>query len=200
MFSKPIFLYKITNQVNGKCYIGQTNNLKDRFRHHRMGKTSRILGCAINKYGIIHFKFEILDCVIFREVANELEQFYIKQVNSVVPNGYNLDSGGHENNKHSTETKEKIRNSLRGKYVGRKSSMFGVHKFGKDSPHYGKPHSEEAKKKISMSNAGQIPWNKGIPQSQETIDKIKKTKELKRAISLVGFIKDQGIESQSQGD
>jgi len=50
-------------------------------------------------------------------------------------------------------------------------------KIKKNHPLYGKHHTEKTKKKISESNKGKIPWNKGLPRSQATKDKISNAKK-----------------------
>lgn len=89
------YIYKITNLFNNKSYVGLTNrsNPKHRFWEHL--KPSRVkvsaLSSAIIKYGKENFKFEII------EETNELEireQFFIKELNTLSPNGYNLTTGG----------------------------------------------------------------------------------------------------------
>lgn len=64
--------------------------------------------------------------------------------------------------KASDETKRKLSESK----MGDKNPMYG--KRGKESPFYGKPLSEEVKKKISDTLKGNIPWNKGVPMREES--------------------------------
>ena len=58
-----IGIYKITNNINGKIYIGQSNNIQRRFSEHQnRGATSRIpVDIAIQRYGKENFKKEILE-------------------------------------------------------------------------------------------------------------------------------------------
>lgn len=91
------FIYKITNKLNGKIYIGQTTNPTRRFQEHRAKGYSqeeeKILYKAFDKYGISNFSFEILEEV---ENYNEREKYWIKVFNSMAPNGYNMTPGGDE--------------------------------------------------------------------------------------------------------
>jgi group I intron endonuclease len=82
-------IYKITNQVNSKSYIGYSDNVECRWNDHKTGKGSKLVYQAIKKYGIEHITFEIIaeDSVIN-------EDMYIQQHNTMVPNGYNLTPGG----------------------------------------------------------------------------------------------------------
>lgn len=89
-----IGIYKITNNINGKIYIGQSNNIQRRFLEHKnRGATSRILvDIAIQKYGKENFSFEVIEeCTI--EQLNQKEMYWISYFNSV-ENGYNCSVGG----------------------------------------------------------------------------------------------------------
>jgi len=114
------YIYKITNKVTGKCYIGET--IQDYNR--RWGKHINCLkykeGCpllkaSMNKHGIDNFKFEIL-IICFDEDLVKYEKEYIKKYNSLSPNGYNILSGGQIGDgmlgyKHTEATIDKIRES-----------------------------------------------------------------------------------------
>jgi group I intron endonuclease len=121
------FIYKISNDVNNKVYIGETIRPDPivRWNAHKAaiksGKGCPLLRKAVNKYGVEHFKFEVL-IVCFDEDVYKYEKEYIKKYNSVVPHGYNANEGGDPTiNRtgilHTDETKEKIRNTMRQKYI-----------------------------------------------------------------------------------
>ena len=85
-----IGIYKITNKINNKCYIGQSINIKRRFNGHKSGDHNEYLENAIKKYGIDNFNFEILEECKKNEL-NEKEIFYIKLYKSVNRRyGYNI--------------------------------------------------------------------------------------------------------------
>jgi len=86
-------IYKITHNTTGKTYIGQTKNLNKRLSQHKRYKKSYI-GKALRAYGIESFTVEIVYIAHTKDMANRYEQHYIKYFNSLVPNGYNLNSGG----------------------------------------------------------------------------------------------------------
>lgn len=74
-------IYKITNEVDGKFYIGSTNNLIKRYythiNHIRTGKNSCVkLIRAVNKHGEDNFKFEIV-CECLTEEVLKIEQEYV---------------------------------------------------------------------------------------------------------------------------
>lgn len=93
------YIYKITNIINNKCYIGQAKNYKQRFYTHKSNlrknkHDNRYLQFAWNKYGEENFTFEVIDS---GEDYNELEKHYINLYNSTDKNfGYNILKGGEE--------------------------------------------------------------------------------------------------------
>lgn len=91
-----IGIYKITNMLNNKVYIGQSIDIEDRWRHHRnLNKKDSLLSHAIAKYGIDKFSFEVLEeCK--PEEMNTKEIQYIKYFSSNIT-GYNILPGGQQN-------------------------------------------------------------------------------------------------------
>lgn len=93
----PYTIYKITNLVNGKVYIGQTRiKLIKRWCDH---KTSKV-GCtalirAIKKHGKKSFKCEAIFSVLKEKDLNFYEIYFINYYKSFGKNGYNLNLGGH---------------------------------------------------------------------------------------------------------
>lgn len=88
-------IYKITNLINGKVYIGQSIHPERRWIEHkqraRHGKEKSAIHLAIEKYGEENFSFEILK---WSENYNKEEIDMIKKYNSLIPNGYNITEGG----------------------------------------------------------------------------------------------------------
>lgn len=90
------YIYKITNDINGKIYIGKTyNSIEKRFKEHCKDRLKRKceqrpLYSAMNKYGIEHFYIELLE-----ETDNpeEREKYWIEYYGSF-KNGYNATTGG----------------------------------------------------------------------------------------------------------
>lgn len=91
------FIYKITNKVNGKIYIGQTimpikNRMYKHYSQARTGKGITGIDAAIRKYGKDNFEIEqLVECP--NEDLNQQEQFYISKYKSF-EDGYNLTIGG----------------------------------------------------------------------------------------------------------
>lgn len=166
------YIYLITNNLNGKIYVGKhsTDNLNDGY----MG-SGKLIKLAYNKYGIENFTKKILAFADTEEELNDLEIFYIKDLDAK-NNGYNLTDGGEGTlglpspNKGkilSEEHKRKLSESHKGiKYPNRKIS----------EEHKGKkrgPMSEETKRKIRESL-------KGKSLSEETKRKISEAHKKKK--------------------
>lgn len=85
-----MLIYKITNKINGKVYIGQTiRSLKKRFNEHCNNKKSTI-SKAIQKYGKENFTIEEIDGANNQSELNYKEWLLIYKFNSLTPNGYNI--------------------------------------------------------------------------------------------------------------
>ena len=94
------FIYKITNTINGKFYIGQTiQNVKERFYQHCATKCSKAVSNmaihrAIKKYGKSNFTVEVIEEIDSANL-NDRERYWIKCYNSY-NNGYNSTKGGQD--------------------------------------------------------------------------------------------------------
>ena len=83
-----IGIYKITNKLNGKSYVGQSVDIVHRWYQHKTGGELAI-GKAIQKYGVDNFIFEIIEeCNV--NMLDEREKYWILKLNTLSPNGYNL--------------------------------------------------------------------------------------------------------------
>jgi len=86
-----MIIYKTTNLINGKIYIG-----KDKINKDRYFGSGTILKNAIKKYKKKNFKKEILEHCDNEDHLNEREKYWIKKLKSQDRNiGYNIDGGGH---------------------------------------------------------------------------------------------------------
>lgn len=87
-------IYKITNLINGRIYIGQAQNINRRIYEHKIGKgiNEQCVDKAIQKYGVDNFQFDVIEeCTA--ELLNEREVYWINYYNSFF-DGYNLTLGG----------------------------------------------------------------------------------------------------------
>ena len=84
-----IGIYKITNKINGKNYIGQSVHIERRWQEHCLPSARSAIAKAIQKYGKNNFSFEILEQCTIGELDNR-EDYYMKKYNSLTPNGYNV--------------------------------------------------------------------------------------------------------------
>lgn len=178
------YIYRITNKINGKTYIGQHKykKLKDSY----MG-SGKLIRRAQKKYGMENFQKEILEFDIPNvELANDWEQMYILFERTKGKAEYNIANGGYgsagfhhteetklklsEANKgkpKSDETRQKLSEANKGKHASEetKRKLSESHKGNHPSEETrqkmsekrkGKKHSEEWSKKISEANKGRI--------------------------------------------
>ena len=91
-----IGIYKITNKINQKVYVGQSIHMEARWQQHKreaLGDRSNTkLYQAMREYGIDNFVFEIIEQCLEKEL-NEKEQYWISFYDSF-QNGYNSNKGG----------------------------------------------------------------------------------------------------------
>ena len=101
------FVYAITNNVNGKRYVGQTTKtIAHRFKQHTSLKGAcRAIESAIKKHGAENFKIGVLATAENQEELNETETRLIGELGTISPNGYNLKSGGGQTGAVHEETK-----------------------------------------------------------------------------------------------
>ena len=174
-----MIIYKATNKVNHKCYIGITSrSLEKRMVEHKYGSTTpkSYFHKAIHKYGMDNFEWLIIDECDTRDELNDMEVYYIKQYHSRSFDwGYNLTEGGDGGHGHkpTEETLQKLRKCHGGKNNGM----------------YGKPHTKESKLLMSVNRKGKTSGknnpmygkkgkdnpNYGRKQPQEEINKRTKT-------------------------
>jgi group I intron endonuclease len=155
-------VYKITNKVNNKIYIGLTNNFQKRKQGHlsdcfneKSKRYNHLIYRAIRKYGLENFQWDILKTYPDRKSMELGEKYYIAYYESNNKNnGYNCTIGGDGGPirlgmKTSEETKKKISLSCKGKVI-----------------------SEEQKKQISETLKGRKPSNNTIIANSRPIKNI----------------------------
>lgn len=169
-------IYKATNIINGKMYIGQTiKGLSVRKNIHL--NTAKRKNCmsyfhrSIIKYGPENFDWNIICNCTSRTELNKMEIWYINEFNTFKPNGYNLTlgGGGISGWKHTEKTKEKqsiakigdknpmkqpeAREKVRNKLTGRtKETHEYIKKSNEKKSQYNKENSEWIRKRCIKFN------------------------------------------------
>jgi len=127
------YIYKITNLITNKPYIGITVNIQRRMQQHRAGHDApqSPIDLSIQKYGWENFTVDIIDQCETREEAKQLEQHYIQIYNSYY-DGYNATLGGDdvsnlpsvkgENNPRALITEDDVREIRRRRMNGERLS------------------------------------------------------------------------------
>jgi group I intron endonuclease len=199
--SKNIYIvYKITNKVNNKFYIGITSkSLSIRFNQHLNRKTNYIINQAVKKYGKENFIVEQIDKA---ETYNQLLQKEIYYIDKLKPD-YNMTKGGQGivGFKHSLQTKKKISLALTGDNNPMKNpevkqkiilALTGIKRSDEFKKRIslarkGWKYSDETKEKLRLSNLGK-------KRSQETCRRIglskrgfKHTEETKMKLRLAAL-------------
>lgn len=94
------YIYCVTNVINKKRYVGQTTKkVEQRFKEHKISSKKNpktYFHRAIAKYGIENFQLEILDYAHSYEELNQKEEDWVYILNTFVPAGYNMTTGGHQ--------------------------------------------------------------------------------------------------------
>ena len=154
-------IYCLTNE---KKYFGQTINIKERWNYHKNCNDNTYIHRAIRKHGWDNFKKEVICKCGDKLSLGLMEDFCIQVFNTLAPNGYNLKRGGvHGKRPNHSKRMMGENNSMWGK-MGENSPMYGVRKFGKDNPNYGKKWSKE-KKQIASNKMKE--WYKNHPEAMK---------------------------------
>lgn len=160
-----MLIYKITNLVNNKIYIGKQENLNESY----MG-SGLLITRAIKKYGKENFSKEIICKCKTSDELNQKEIYWINKMKSTEKSiGYNITKGGDGGDTLSNHpNKEKIIKQIN---ITRRNRGIGV---GPKNHNYGKKLSEETKKKISNKNKelyakGIIPRQRMTPDGKRRL-------------------------------
>jgi len=182
---RRFIIYKVTNRINGKVYIGQTVKSLDvrKKEHIRKARSvkSWFLHNAIRKYGKDAFYFEIIRYCVSKEELNEKEMELIKEFKTKAPLGYNMTDGGEGTMGYypSQETRAKMGKA----HKGNKYSLGCKHSEERKAEErkrmigntymVGRKLSDETRARVSKSLMG----NKrmvGYKHSEETKEKVSK--------------------------
>jgi len=163
------YIYKITNLVNGKVYVGQTTKtIAKRWSQHKAAaigsrKNKQVISRAIEKYGESNFKIEEIYIARNQDVLDDNEKYFIRIFNCSNPIGYNTRPGGKGT---TEETKQRMSKTHINKYqndpeLGKKQTAHlkgkpwtAEHRYKIGSSHRGVPLPDEVKHKISNTLTG----------------------------------------------
>lgn len=165
-------IYKITNNITNKFYIGSSDDIYKRWYHHKRTlnngtHANRYLQASWNKYGSEAFEFGIIEqceeSELLKKEQNYIEEYYNS---GILYNIAKFASAPMKGRHHSEESKRKFSEYRKGRHAGVNNPMYGKHlseetkkklseRFsGENNPMYGKTLSEETKRKISEANTG----------------------------------------------
>lgn len=162
-------IYRITNFLNNKIYIGKSTKkyIFKRMKKHAFDDGNYHIKRAYKKYGIENFYIDFIEINLPNNIVYQKEKFYINYFNSF-SNGYNSTLGGEGGNTYAKKSNEEMRlikekiskankgsnNGNKGQFVGEKNSFYGKH------------HTSEAKEKIQQASIGR-------KHSKESIERMK---------------------------
>ena len=172
-------IYKVTNRLNGKAYIGQTvQPVSIRWTAHvcRAKDRRHPLHKAIEEHGKDAFYLETLSVCDDKALADAAEIYFIDHFQTMSPNGYNQTTGG-TRCKYSDEARERISSAVMGTQIGR-------------------THKQETIQKMRAAHKGKV-----ISQRQRELARINQTgktmsaesSEKKRRSMLATLAKKRGI-------
>lgn len=190
-------IYKITNKLNSKSYIGQTSQtLSERIKQHIYNKTN--IGKVLLNYGINNFDIQVLDISESKEKIDKAERYWIEMYDAI-NNGYNILKGGvpdkselnriksFSNNKHRGHTRRWLRKKQIEKeeeFVRKRHEKFlkMMENEGKKNKENNKEHKENKENKEN---------DKGSKKNSDTkINKfVEKELELARKLGIESYIK-----------
>lgn len=150
-------IYKITNLITNKIYVGQTKfSIEERLNQHincskeiKENGDSLVLHNSIHKYGKDNFIVELIETVD-ETIADEREIFWISELNSMIPNGYNMTIGGNGTIGYKFNDEDRKKISIAGKNWWSKFSKEQRRIMRKPFLEMcKKPKTEEHKRKVS---------------------------------------------------
>jgi len=173
ILQETMVVYKIECIITGKCYIGQCRgSVRKRWNAHKSygsGAGKSAIKQAIKKYGYKNFKFSVIDYAQSIVELDLKEIKWIKELNTLAPNGYNLTEGGSKGKIISPESIEKMRQSAIKRFEREGRRVIPISNAEKDRR---KLIRHEASRKRLIGNT----YNLGKKRNLETISKIRLSK------------------------
>lgn len=190
-----MIVYLLTNEVNGKKYVGQTvQPWQNRWRHHCWKSTvlgtNMPIASAIAKYGRDAFAMSVLSTCSSQEELNRLELHWARKLNTFSPHGYNLRAGA-GTGALSEETKKKISRAN----TGKRHSPETIQKL-RDS-HRGHPVAAETRSKLSAINKGKrgsdLCYERAAEANSKTFTLVSPTGKLVTFKNMARFCRDNDL-------
>lgn len=146
-----MFIYKITNKVNQKIYVGQTTSTDPllRWKNHLRFADNRPklrIQFAIRKYGKDNFTFEVIDTATTLEELNAKEAYWVEKL-KCIENRYNLKPGGQVNPMHINSIKLHHDDVMRSDAVRKKEALATHLRMQRGIP-------ESTRRKLSIASKG----------------------------------------------
>lgn len=143
-------IYIVTNQINGKQYVGQTTVSKNKVGH------GMALRDAYSKYGKSNFVYEVIcNDINNRNTLNCLEKFWIATCGTVAPEGYNIELGGSDKGEVAQSTRKKMSLLFKGKPMKEETKRkIKESMLGEKNHFFGKTHTKDALEKIGNASVG----------------------------------------------
>lgn len=190
----------LTHKDTGRIYIGQSKNLKSRLREYKncggSGNSNTVIKKSITKYSWDAFESKILVYCEGREYLNETEIRCIAEFNSLVPNGFNVHTGGanygftkkdikaaaiaNKNRVITEEYKEKQRAASKARWNNAPTEVLEKYRALAKTRNLGKKFSDEHKKKISDTRKAKIASGEIVYKKNATRPKL--TEEHKKKV------------------
>lgn len=165
------FVIYVIISPSGKMYVGQTfRGIRQRWKEHCNPNKNNcpILKRAITRYGTDNFVIKQLERTNSKIKANELEEFYIKKLNTIIPNGYNMSEKGNgmpPGFKQTDKTKKAISEN--------KKEYYKINKNREDQ-------SKRMKKFYNTDEGKQMQYERALLQNKPEIKE--KTKKILKTI------------------
>jgi len=191
------YIYLITNLINGKFYVGKTNNLKIRWRNHKKiafggkqkyPKDFSIIHSAIAKYGADNFNIEIIEQFVDEKECYLFETWWIDYLGSNGNFGYNCNAGGEGGISPTEITRQKLIDAQNSPKKQKILSELMTQRH-LDDPGFlgkinagnkyrvGKTHSIESKNKMSESRKANDQRGENVSNSKLTNEKVLEIRE-----------------------
>jgi group I intron endonuclease len=182
-------VYGIRNSINGKWYIGESVNIKYRKSKHFSTlkyncHKNDYLQRSWNKYGKEVFEFIILELCLEESLEAKEKEWIAKYKSNDFEYGYNLTDGGNVGKKMKEESKSKLSDSIKKHWLFNTHPMLGKNhtqeaKNKIAAGHFGKPLSDEHKKKLAKASIGNT-YSLGHKHTDEAKAKMSKARKGKK--------------------